>query len=335
MILAIYFSLFFLFSWLLTGLMRRYALMTNMLDLPNSRSSHVIPTPRGGGLAFVVCFTLSLLLFMKLGLIPARECYVVASSSCLVALLGFLDDHYQLSAKWRLAGHFAIATFAVYCYNDFAAMLSSHLPWGLSYLALSCAVVYLVWSLNLFNFMDGIDGIAAAQAICVCVGGALLYALAGRYELMVEPLLLAVAAAGFLLWNFPPARIFMGDVGSGFLGFVIAMFSLQAAAYQIQLLACWLILTALFISDATFTLIRRAFYKERLFEAHRSHAYQHAADYAGKHWPVTVAVMLINLVWILPLAILVQQRSINPLIGLVLAYVPLIVLAWRFNAGRA
>lgn len=325
--------LFFLLSWLLTGLVRRYALSTNMLDVPNSRSSHVIPTPRGGGLAFVLCFLLSEVLLSKMHLITLRQFYAVIGPCTFVAVMGFLDDRYDLPAKWRLAGHFIMAFLAVYLLAIVPALTSHHWFPMQFYVGGFCTIIYLVWLLNLFNFMDGIDGIAAAEAICICIGGALLYALHGQFALMMQPLLLASAVGGFLLWNFPPARIFMGDAGSGFLGFVIGIFSLQAALYNLHLFACWLILAAVFITDATFTLIRRALNGARLLEAHRTHAYQQAADYAGKHWPVTVGVIVINTLWLLPLAVLVQQDVLNAVSALLLAYAPLILLAKRFNAG--
>lgn len=326
--------LFFLLSWLLTGLVRRYALSTNMLDVPNSRSSHVIPTPRGGGLAFVVCFLLAMMVLSAIHIITMRQLYIMIGPAALVALLGFLDDRYDLPAKWRLAGHFIVAALAVYLLAGSSIITHYELTPTLFYLGGFCTVVYLVWLLNLFNFMDGIDGIAAAEAICICIGGALLYAFDGQFMLMIQPLLLASAVAGFLVWNFPPARIFMGDAGSGFLGFVIGIFSLQATLYNNNLLACWLILAAVFITDATYTLIRRALNGARVLEAHRTHAYQHAADYAGKHWPVTIGVILINTLWLFPLALLLKQGTINMISGLILAYVPLIWLANRFNAGR-
>jgi Fuc2NAc and GlcNAc transferase len=130
--------------------------------------------------------------------------------------------------------------------------------------------------------MDGIDGIASVEAICVCGGGALLYGLLGfagstQPTEFVVPLLLAAAVAGFLFWNFPPARIFMGDAGSGFLGITLGVLSLQAAWFAPQLLWSWLILLGVFIVDATFTLLRRLLRCDKVYEAHLSHAYHYAS----------------------------------------------------------
>ncbi|MNJ60286.1 putative undecaprenyl-phosphate N-acetylglucosaminyl 1-phosphate transferase [compost metagenome] len=149
------------------------------------------------------------------------------------------------------------------------------------------------------------------------------------------PLLLALAVVGFLIWNFPPARIFMGDAGSGFLGIVLGIFSLQAAWINSNLFFAWLILLGVFIVDATVTLFRRLLRGEKVYEAHRSHAYQFASRKYGRHLPVTLAVLVINLVWLIPLAVAVALEALAPWLGLVISYTPLIYLAFSFKAGQA
>ncbi|VEG90370.1 MraY family glycosyltransferase [Legionella spiritensis] len=334
MTLPLFYAVIFIGAALLTGLIRRYALATDLLDIPNDRSSHALPTPRGGGLSFVLCFMASMLMLGKQGVIPPGELYVFIGPCFIVAMLGFLDDRFHLSAVWRLAGHFMMAVLAIYLLRGFPVFFEMT-PYVVSgYLLCVFVVFYLVWLLNLFNFMDGIDGLAAAESICVCAGGALLYYIHGQASLAVPPLLLAVAVGGFLIWNFPPARIFMGDVGSGFLGFVIGVFSLQAAMAHGTLFWGWVILAGVFITDATLTLIRRGLAGERVFEAHRSHAYQQAVQYAGKHWPVTVSVILINAAWLFPWALLVALERVSVITGITIAYAPLLLTAIKFNAGK-
>jgi Fuc2NAc and GlcNAc transferase len=145
--------------------------------------------------------------------------------------------------------------------------------------------------------------------------------------------LLGCAVAGFLFWNFPPARIFMGDAGSGFLGIILGILSLQAAWISSQLLWAWLILLGVFIVDATVTLIRRLVRGDKIYEAHRSHAYQFASRRFGRHLPVTSAVGVINLVWLLPIALCVTLFGLDGALGLIIAYIPLVILAIRFKAG--
>ena len=187
--------------------------------------------------------------------------------------------------------------------------------------------------LNLYNFMDGIDGLASAEAICACSSAALIYWLLGYEELLWPPIYLALATAGFFYWNFPKARIFMGDAGSGFLGITLAIISLKAVSFSSTLLWVWLILLGVFIVDATFTLLRRLVRGEKVYEAHRSHAYQYASRTFNAHIPVTLCVILINLVWLAPIAWLVAFDRVDGAVGMLIAYVPLVALALKFKAG--
>ena len=324
----------FSLTWVMTWGLRRYALAHNVLDVPNSRSSHRVPTPRGGGMAIVVACSLALVVLALSDLLPAPLFYALSGSGALVALVGFVDDHRPLAARWRLLAHFLAAAWGLFWLGGMPEVWIpgvGTLPgwlWGL------LGLVYLVWLLNLYNFMDGIDGIAGMEAVYVCLGGAILYALAGRYEMVLLPVLLALASAGFLFWNFPSARIFMGDAGSGYLGLLLGLFSLQAAWVAQELFWSWLILLGVFIVDASVTLLRRLLQGARVYEAHRSHAYQHAARQLGRHLPVTLAVVVINLCWLLPLSLWAAQVDYGLFI-LLLAYAPLILLVLRYRAGLA
>lgn len=321
-------------SFLLTWILRRYALARRLVDVPGARSSHAVPTPRGGGVAIVLSFLLALLLLAVLGETPWPLVWALLGAGSGVAVLGFLDDHGHIAVRWRLLGHFAGALWAL-CWLGGLPSLSvfgSHLELG--WVGHAVAAVYLVWLLNLYNFMDGIDGIASVEAICVCIGGGLLFWLTGHQELALAPLLLAGAVGGFLFWNFPPARIFMGDAGSGFLGITLGVLSVHATWVAPQLLWSWLILLGVFIVDATWTLFRRLLRGDKVYQAHRSHAYQFAARRYGRHLPITVAVGMINLFWLMPIALLVGLGGLEGVLGLFIAYVPLIALALGFGAGR-
>ncbi|MBW1250893.1 MraY family glycosyltransferase [Pseudomonas tolaasii] len=317
----------------LTGGLRRYALSRSLIDIPNARSSHVVPTPRGGGVSIVISFLLALLLSASLGLIAWPLTWALFGAGAGIAVLGFLDDHGHISARWRLLGHFIAAAWALFWISGLPPLTFIGLTVDLGWAGHFLAAVYLVWLLNLYNFMDGIDGIASVEAICVCLGSALLYWLTGHEQIALAPLLLGFAVAGFLYWNFPKARIFMGDAGSGFLGVTLGVLSLQAAWAAPQLLWSWLILLGVFITDATWTLLRRLLRGDKVYEAHRSHAYQFASRQFGKHVPVTLAVLAINICWLLPIALLVGNGTVDGVVGLVVAYLPLIALAMKFKAG--
>ncbi|MBV6825623.1 glycosyltransferase family 4 protein [Pseudomonas sp. PD9R] len=320
-------SLFF------TALLRRYALSRSLMDVPNERSSHSIATPRGGGVAIVVAFLLALAMLWLVDRLSSAHFFGIAGAGALVALIGFMDDHGHIAARWRLLGHFSGAAWVLYWLGGLPPIVVFGVNLELSWFGYLVGVFYLVWLLNLYNFMDGIDGIASVEAICACLGASLLYWLAGLDGLIWGPLLLAACVAGFLYWNFPPAKIFMGDAGSGFLGIVLGGLSLQAAWASAPMLWAWLILLGVFIVDATYTLFRRLLRGDKVYEAHRSHAYQFASRRFGKHLPITLAVGVINLFWLLPIALCVTHFGLDGLLGVALAYAPLIALAIKFRAG--
>ncbi len=324
----------FIASYLGTALLRRYALARSLMDIPNDRSSHSVPVPRGGGLAIVICFLASLPLLAGGESLNWSLFWALLGAGAAVALLGFLDDHGHIAARWRLLGHFLAAAWVLFFLGGLPPIALFGGYYDLGWIGYALAALYMVWLLNLYNFMDGIDGIASVEALCVCVGGALLYLLAGHGAQAAVPLLLATAVAGFLCWNFPPARIFMGDAGSGFLGVMLAALSLHAGWVAPELFWGWLILLGVFVVDATWTLLRRLFRGEAVYEAHRSHAYQFAARRYGQHLPVTLAVVALNLFWLLPWALVVGLGKVDALLGGLLAYTPLWWLALQFRAGE-
>lgn len=320
-------------SLLLTWQLRRYALSASLIDTPNARSSHSVPTPRGGGIAIVISFLAAVPVLALASLIPWPWAWSMVGAGLGVAILGFMDDHGHIAARWRLLGHFLAAIWVLYFLNGLPPVKIFGQFLDLGWLGDALAVLYLVWLLNLYNFMDGIDGIASIQALCACLGMCGIYWWVGESQLMYAPLAFSMAVGGFLYWNFPPARIFMGDAGSGFMGIILGAFSLQACADSPSLFWAWLIMLGVFIVDATFTLIRRLARGDKVYEAHRSHAYQFASRQLGKHRPVTLAVACINIFWLFPVALVVVLFDIDGLLGLAIAYAPLVLLAAKFHAG--
>lgn len=319
-------------AWWLTGRLRIYALSAQILDVPNARSSHVTPTPRGGGVAIVLTFLTSLPVLYALGELSAGVAVAMFGGGVVVAGAGFADDRRHVPARWRLLAHFmGVLWVLVWLAPAIASPLSAVLPLAVAFPVLA---IFMVWVLNLYNFMDGIDGIASLEAITVCVlGAALLWSL-GQPGMAVLPLVLAACTAGFLIWNFPPARIFMGDAGSGFLGLIVGSIAVWCLSLGLPVFAAWVILLATFVADASVTLFRRALRGQRVWEAHRSHLYQRAARHFGQHLPVTLMCALVNLFWLGPIALLVAHGWVPVLIGLAVAYVPLMVVAWLLGAGQ-
>ena len=313
------------------ALVRRFAVRNELIDVPNERSSHVVPTPSGGGLAMAVVFSLVTLVLWSAGQATTRVAIAYLIGGCAVAVVGFIDDRRSVPARFRLLVHVLSVVWAV------SLLWPAGHPDGFEWLPEPILAVFLilagVWLLNLFNFMDGIDGIAAAETITAAFAAALILALGERPELAIWPLTLAAAAGGFLYWNWSPARIFMGDVGSGFLGFVIGVMALHTSQSGAISAWSWIILLAVFITDATTTLLRRVLNGDDWYRPHRTHAYQHLAAARG-HPRVTVSVAVVNLLWLLPIAWLATRLpALGPALA-ALAYAPLVFLAHRAGAGR-
>jgi len=328
------FVLLFVISALITAGVRTLLGRHGLMDLPNARSSHAVPVPRGGGVGIVVAFLSAVVWVLEKRLIPDRLAWALIGGGLAIAIAGILDDRFKLAAWPRIVVHSLAAAWAVWCLD---AMRHAQFGGGgdlWTWVRRCAAFAALVWLTNLFNFMDGIDGLAAMEA--VCVSGICAFLLL-RDDLLSGArlsLMLCAASLGFLVWNWPPAKIFMGDVGSGFLGFTLGTLALFSSTTNSKLIWPWSILLAAFFMDATVTLLRRMFVRARWYEAHRSHAYQHAANAFGSHAKVTLTVAAINIGWLFPLAWAASRFSKAALIFAAVAAIPLVYLTVRFEAGR-
>jgi Fuc2NAc and GlcNAc transferase len=319
----------------LTAVVRKVAISWGALDIPNARSSHTQATPRGGGIAIVTVTTAALLALNDLGPLWAELRLALIGGGLLVALTGLVDDRYTLPAGARLAVHAAAAAWALFCLGGLPPLQvgGQSVPLGVAGDLLALAAI--MWTINLFNFMDGIDGIAVSEAVFVAGAGALLTVAAGSHGAVpAAALVVAAACVGFLPWNWPRARIFMGDVGSGYLGFVLSVLALAAAHDNPTILWVWLILGGVFFVDATTTLLRRMVRRERLHQAHRTHAYQWLARRWHSHLRVTLAVQAVNLGWLLPCALLAGLRPSLAAGTVIVALLPLAGIALALGAGR-
>ena len=306
------------------------------MDIPNERSSHITPTPRGGGIAFVATSLIGFLLLLLINALSESELFALCCAGVIVAIAGHLDDRQKISgATVRLVLHAISAIILIIGVGFPSELAIFERTVNTGIVGLILGVVYLVWLLNLFNFMDGTDGIAASEAIFVVLAGAFLnYHVLSDANHSAVAVVLAASTFGFILYNWSPAKIFMGDVGSGFLGIVIGGLSLIAAKQDPELLWVWIILLAVFVSDATTTLIRRLLRKQKPHVAHRSHAYQHLAIRLNSHAKVALLVLAVNIVWLLPIAFFVADKQLAGTTGVIIAYVPLLVTALAFGAGK-
>jgi Fuc2NAc and GlcNAc transferase len=326
----------FLASYALTAWLLRYSRIGQLVDRPNSRSSHSTPTPRGGGLSMVAVTTCGVAVLYASGMLSLPLTAPLVLGGLSVAAVGFWDDVHSAPAAVRITVHFGAAVFAVYCLGTASVIRVGDSIADLGTMGAVLGVLAIGWILNLFNFMDGIDGIAASEAACVLFGGAGLgLFVAQSSPIQVAPELITGAVClGFLRWNWPPAAIFMGDVGSGFLGYVIAVIALHSSQTSAINFFAWLILGGVFFVDATLTLCRRLLRGERVYQAHRTHAYQRLARRWGSHSSVTIVVIIINLVWLLPCAALAVKFPGSALWICILALAPLTVCAYLSGSGR-
>lgn len=333
--LEVLFVVVFLSAVFLTGGLRMYAIKKNVIDVPNSRSSHSVPTPRGGGVSIVICFLAGLVYLAYNDVLSANLLILFFVAGALVALIGWLDDHGHVNARWRLLTHFSSAVLIVFVTGGLPTLSFFGFDINFGWLGFLLATFALVWLLNLYNFMDGIDGLAGSQAVIAsAIVGCLLVFLLDKPAEASLHFLMAVSALGFLVWNFPPAKIFMGDAGSGFVGLMLGSLMLISAQVDQALLWAWLIMLGVFIVDATMTLFIRLLRGDKIYEAHRSHAYQFASRQYGNHKIVTIGVIGINLIWLTPLAYLATIGLLDGFLTLIIAYIPLVFLAFKYKSGE-
>jgi Fuc2NAc and GlcNAc transferase len=305
--LAITFVVAAVLTSLGTALVRRYSIARSILDIPNHRSSHSTPTPRGGGLAIAIVLFVGILASGVVGLLDTHLIAAFLGGGVIIAGTGWWDDHAAVPARYRVVAHFVAAIWGVAWLGGFPTLVVGAGAYRLGAAGAVLAVLGTVWCINFYNFMDGIDGIAATNALVAAVFGAFLLVRAGDLPLALVASLMAGTSLGFLVLNWPPARIFMGDVGSGLIGFMFSMLALSSERRGGPPLLLWVLLLGVFVTDATLTLARRVLHGERWYDAHRSHAYQRAVQAGRSHLAVTTAVAALDLV--LGAAALIATRS--------------------------
>lgn len=284
-----------LFSFSIGALVRRYAGVLRLIDVPNERSSHSTLTPRGGGLGIVMATVLGLASARLLDIaLPAAAFLVLIGGGVMVAVVSLIDDLRGVRPPIRLGVHFAAGGMVlVFGGVLFAVDVPSIGHLYLGWVGVPLILLWVAGMANAFNFMDGVDGLAGSQAV-IAAG---TWAVAGWYlergDLMTIGVLLAAASAGFLIHNWSPARLFMGDVGSAFLGYSLAAVPLLADAPRAPLAFSGVVVLWPFVFDPAYTLIRRASRGENLFLAHRSHLYQRLVAAGWRHQSVCLLYVLI------------------------------------------
>jgi Fuc2NAc and GlcNAc transferase len=335
MVVLLALSIAFVSTALLTLLSIKIGLRKGVLDIPNERSSHISPVPRGGGVAIVITF----LTFLAAGTmfrflaIDASVAWALIIGGTAVAIIGAVDDFGHVQAKWRFLVHLFAAAIALSLLESLPEISVFGFALSPKFLVFGVLTISLVWFVNLFNFMDGIDGITGVEAISALSGAALIMFIRGQNDWLIPMVFLVASVAGFLVWNWPPAKVFMGDVCSGFLGLTLGIIAIASSADGVISVWSWVILFGIFVVDATTTLVMRMCRGERWYQAHRSHAYQILSRRFNSHRNVSVGVLVINIVWLLPLAVLATVYSYWAAVICCAALLPLLLIAIRVGAG--
>ncbi len=276
-----------IFSFLLTYLIIRVALKKKIVSIPNERSLHDTPTPIGGGVAIVLTWYAGISILYFCGKLE-KNLYYALMSGIILTIVSLTDDLTSLKPLVRLIFHFITAIAAFLFLGGLRPLIIPAINMDYSFITYPLAVVGMVWFINLFNFMDGVDGFASLEAIIICL---LMFVFSGS----IVNILLIACISGFLFWNWPKAKIFMGDVGSTQLGFILVVLGINAHnTYQFSILN-WIMISSPFWFDATLTLYRRWRNGERLGEAHRKHIYQRLVRAGFSHLQVNIYLLIINM----------------------------------------
>ena len=312
----------------LTPLFAAWARRRNLLDIPNERSSHRIATPRLGGVAFVLALLTGLWVAQLDGMRFSAAAWLVVGAACALAIVGLVDDLRTLPALLRLVIYIGVSGL-VASTADLRAFPAIVPP----AVAIALMALWMTAVTNAFNFMDGIDGIAAGQAVVAGVGWAIVGQVIGSNEIAALGLLGAAAPAGFLLYNWAPAKVFMGDAGSAFLGFFFAALPLAAGQSRPELWGCAALLMWPFLFDTAFTLVRRILRRENILAAHRSHLYQRLTATGLPHSKVAVLYWALALIGAVAAGALVSDRPTASLVSAMVLGLSAVGL-WRYVVVR-
>lgn len=288
----------------------RFVTRRRMLDVPGDRSLHATPTPRGGGIAIALCVITGAAWLTLAGHLMSGTGAALVLGGAVVAGLGWMDDRRGLPAVVRGGGYLVAAVLGAWFVGGLPRVTVGEWAVHLGIFGLPAAALGIAWLTNLYNFMDGADGIAAVQGISAGLFGAVLFAAGGEWGAAGVCVVIAAACGGFLPFNVPPARLFMGDVGSCLLGYAFGVLALHGELTGVAPLWAWLILLLWFVMDATLTLARRVVQGQKWYSPHRSHAYQLLVQSGLGHRGLLLRFVAVNALLLGPLALYAVYRGI-------------------------
>ena len=286
--------IFFMFSIVISLIYKKIAINNNIVAIKNHRTLHSLPTPKGGGIVFSFLSLLSFILIWWNWQLPKELFLIIVVGGGVASIFGFVDDIKNIRARIKLIVQIFLAVWVVY-WLEYGGLLL--LDWMPTFLTIFLLLFFMVWIINAYNFIDGIDGLAASEAIFISLTLAVvLFLTNGSIEITAIFILIAASVSGFILFNWPPATIFMGDAGSVFLGYIFGSLLLFTVLTDNISIWSWLTVFGYFFADTTATQIIRIVLVKKWYLAHRSHAYQNLARITGSHLKVTRGITLYNIV---------------------------------------
>jgi Fuc2NAc and GlcNAc transferase len=298
---------------------------------PNFRSLHERATLRGGGIAIAVSALAGCLYLYAKGDLSFAQLMVYVLGGTIVAAVGVLDDRWDIPARYRLPFQVLAAGWVCFWLKGLPSLDLGFATVSLGWLGHVGLLVACVWFFNLYNFIDGIDGMASSAAIFICSAMGIILWLAQQHVLAAILGLLAVSNAGFLVFNWTPAKMFMGEAGSSFISYVLAAVLVQSLWTDASLLWAWLMVCAYYICDTSLTNLVRALTLPKWYQPHRSHAYQNLARVWNDHRKVVWLVLAIDAIWLIPLLFVMLHNKSYAVIIVAVAYAPLVLFNLRYG----
>ena len=319
----------FLLSVVATHYYRRLAISKDIIASPNKRTLHDQPVPRGGGIVFSTIFILAVFLLGIFHIISHEMLMVIGVGGMIASLFGFFDDVFDIRASRKLFIQSILAWWVLFWFDGGVLTEIEWFPFHMSWFV---SWFLLVWMMNLFNFMDGVDGMAVSGTVFVAMALIFVLLLTGDFSSLVMLFsLLVISCSGFLLYNWPPASIFMGDSGSVFLGYLFGALIIKTTMTGDISIWTWIIVFGYFFADTNFTILLRIFLVKHWYHAHKSHGYQNLARILKSHAKITGAIQIYHYSYLFPLAVWSVLKPDWGPIAAIMAIMPAAILTFLFG----
>ena len=334
MLLILFFStivIFLVLTYIIEKTFLKYSLF---IDEPKNRSTHLSPTPTAGGLSIIISFFIYIVALLNVYDLSENVFFYLLIALIPIVIIGLTDDFKEINVLTRLFVQFFSASLIIYYFQISNNFFDTNEYSQKSFLIIILSIILSMWLMNLYNFMDGIDGYASAECIFVTFSAGLIAYINDPSSLVYMFLIgLGLSNIGFLFRNWYPAKIFMGDTGSVSIGCILAFFIFYSASQSIISIYTWLILLSIFIADSTYTLVVRIVTKKNITKPHLTHAFHMLAANKNSQLFVVKTMLILNLIWVFPLAILSNIYMEYHILITFLTYSPLIVYLIRIGAG--